>query len=120
MLCMACCDKVPAVLAGSAGSPCTTISCHHQQYLALCLQATIIANLKDTDVSIRRRALDLLFTMCDGGSAVEVVEELVSSNDASRHCMYSQIAPYLVATDKCDHAPGMCLALCWGREGCGW
>jgi hypothetical protein len=42
-----------------------------------CLQPTIIANLKDPDVSIRRRALDLLFTMCDGGAAVEVVEELV-------------------------------------------
>jgi AP-2 complex subunit alpha len=40
-------------------------------------QATILANLKDPDVSIRRRALDLLFTMCDGGAAVEVVEELV-------------------------------------------
>lgn len=43
------------------------------------MQPTILANLKDPDVSIRRRALDLLFTMCDGGSAVEVVEELVSS-----------------------------------------
>jgi AP-2 complex subunit alpha len=42
-------------------------------------QGTILANLKDPDVSIRRRALDLLFTMCDGGAAVEVVEELVST-----------------------------------------
>lgn len=46
----------------------------------LCAQATILANLKDPDVSIRRRALDLLFTMCDGGAAVEVVEELVSAS----------------------------------------
>lgn len=44
-------------------------------------QATILANLKDPDVSIRRRALDLLFTMCDGGAAVEVVEELVRGLD---------------------------------------
>lgn len=29
-------------------------------------------------MSIRRRALDLLFTMCDGGAAAEVVEELVT------------------------------------------
>ncbi len=36
-----------------------------------------MATLRDPDVSIRRRALDLLFTMCDGGAAVEVVEELV-------------------------------------------
>jgi hypothetical protein len=42
------------------------------------LQSTILSNLRDPDVSIRRRALDLLFTMCDGGAAVEVVEELVS------------------------------------------
>eukprot|EP00882_Tetradesmus_deserticola_P014382 GHRQ01015294.1.p1 GENE.GHRQ01015294.1~~GHRQ01015294.1.p1 ORF type:complete len:319 (+),score=190.26 GHRQ01015294.1:1468-2424(+) len=41
-------------------------------------QATILANLRDPDVSIRRRALDLLFTMCDGDAAVEVVEELVT------------------------------------------
>jgi AP-2 complex subunit alpha len=41
------------------------------------VQSTILANLRDPDVSIRRRALDLLFTMCDGGAAVEVVEELV-------------------------------------------
>jgi hypothetical protein len=47
------------------------------------LQATIIANLKDPDVSIRRRALDLLFTMCDGGAAVEVVEELVRHTGAA-------------------------------------
>jgi hypothetical protein len=47
------------------------------------VQATILANLKDPDVSIRRRALDLLFTMCDGGAAVGVVEELVR---AGRSC----------------------------------
>eukprot|EP00775_Hariotina_reticulata_P003331 gene3331-3608_t len=41
-------------------------------------QATVLSNLKDPDVSIRRRALDLLFTMCDGGAAVEVVEQLVA------------------------------------------
>eukprot|EP00879_Flechtneria_rotunda_P008959 GHRR01009380.1.p1 GENE.GHRR01009380.1~~GHRR01009380.1.p1 ORF type:complete len:1159 (+),score=411.60 GHRR01009380.1:174-3479(+) len=41
-------------------------------------QSTILANLKDPDVSIRRRALDLLFTMCDDGAAMEVVEELVT------------------------------------------
>lgn len=50
--------------------------------LLLSTQATILANLKDPDVSIRRRALDLLFTMCDGGAAVEVVEELVSGTSA--------------------------------------
>lgn len=54
-------------------------------------QATVLSNLRDPDVSIRRRALDLLFTMCDGGAAVEVVEELVSArargNSEGRLCV---------------------------------
>jgi hypothetical protein len=33
--------------------------------------------LQDPDLSIRRRALDLLFTMCDQGNAVTIVDELV-------------------------------------------
>ncbi len=37
----------------------------------------MITALRDPDVSIRRRALDLLFTMADNGSANEIVEELV-------------------------------------------
>ncbi|PNH05778.1 AP-2 complex subunit alpha-1 [Tetrabaena socialis] len=40
-------------------------------------QATVMASLKDPDVSIRRRALDLLFSMCDSASAPEVVGELL-------------------------------------------
>eukprot|EP00198_Chlamydomonas_reinhardtii_P001583 XP_001690919.1 alpha-adaptin [Chlamydomonas reinhardtii] len=40
-------------------------------------QATVMASLKDPDVSIRRRALDLLFAMCDAASAPEVVGELL-------------------------------------------
>lgn len=57
----------------------TSMSCG-----GFCTQATILANLKDPDVSIRRRALDLLFTMCDGGAAVEVVEELVRPGHLGR------------------------------------
>lgn len=34
-------------------------------------------SVQDPDVSIRKRALDLLFTMCDTGNAPETVEELV-------------------------------------------
>ncbi|PRW60941.1 AP-2 complex subunit alpha-1-like [Chlorella sorokiniana] len=41
-------------------------------------QKTIIACLRDSDVSIRRRALDLLFIMCTPASSVEIVEELLS------------------------------------------
>lgn len=41
-------------------------------------QKTIIAQLRDPDVSIRRRALDLLFIMCNPANAVEIVEELLA------------------------------------------
>ncbi|GFR46483.1 hypothetical protein Agub_g8060 [Astrephomene gubernaculifera] len=40
-------------------------------------QATVMASLKDPDVSIRRRALGLLFALCDAASAPEVVGELL-------------------------------------------
>ncbi|KAG2494582.1 hypothetical protein HYH03_007348 [Edaphochlamys debaryana] len=40
-------------------------------------QGTVMASLKDPDVSIRRRALDLLFAMCDAAIAPEVVGELL-------------------------------------------
>lgn len=40
-------------------------------------QAHIIASLKDPDISIRRRALDLLYGMCDTSNAKDIVEELL-------------------------------------------
>ncbi|KAK9806309.1 hypothetical protein WJX72_009579 [[Myrmecia] bisecta] len=40
-------------------------------------QKSIIATLKDPDVSIRRRGLDLLFTMCNSQNAPEIVDELL-------------------------------------------
>jgi len=41
-------------------------------------QKTIIACLRDGDVSIRRRALDLLFIMCTSDNSAEIVDELLS------------------------------------------
>lgn len=41
-------------------------------------QATVIVSLKDADISVRRRALDLLFVMCDTDNAVRIVDELVA------------------------------------------
>eukprot|EP00605_Chrysophyceae_sp_TOSAG23-4_P001305 GSChrysophyteH1.ASY1.ANO1.1419.1 assembled CDS len=41
-------------------------------------QATILFALKDPDVSIRQRALNLLFLMCDKSNALVVVKELLS------------------------------------------
>merc|ERR1712238_211910 len=41
-------------------------------------QATVIVSLKDADISVRRRALDLLFVMCDTDNAERIVDELVA------------------------------------------
>ena len=38
---------------------------------------SITASLKDVDISIRRRALDLLFTMCTKSSAPDICSELL-------------------------------------------
>ncbi|KAL7615959.1 hypothetical protein Lser_V15G04559 [Lactuca serriola] len=40
-------------------------------------QAQIITSLKDPDISMRRRALDLLYGMCDVSNAKDIVEELL-------------------------------------------
>lgn len=48
-------------------------------------QGTIILSLRDRDISVRRRALDLLYSMCDTENAKVVVEELLK---------YLQIADY--------------------------
>lgn len=40
-------------------------------------QSQIIVSLKDPDISIRRRSLDLLYGMCDVSNAKEIVEELL-------------------------------------------
>jgi len=48
-------------------------------------QDTIIMSLKDRDISVRRRALDLLYSMCDTSNAKTIVGELVR---------YLQVADY--------------------------
>jgi len=40
--------------------------------------------LKDPDISIRRRALDLLYGMCDVTNAKEIVEELLQVTNLVR------------------------------------
>ena len=41
-------------------------------------QSTILFSLKDPDISIRRRALDLVYVMCDTASVKETVAELLN------------------------------------------
>ena len=40
-------------------------------------QATIIGSLRDRDISVRRKGLDLLYSMCDGSNAQAIVAELL-------------------------------------------
>jgi AP-2 complex subunit alpha len=46
-------------------------------------QATVIEALRDKDVSIRRRALDLLYEMCDSRNCKDIVAELISYLEGS-------------------------------------
>jgi hypothetical protein len=48
-------------------------------------QDTIILSLKDRDISVRRRGLDLLYSMCDPSNAKTIVGELLK---------YLQVADY--------------------------
>lgn len=53
-------------------------------------QNVIIQGLKDRDISVRRRALDLLYSMCDTSNAKVIVGELVR---------YLQVADYNLRED---------------------
>jgi AP-2 complex subunit alpha len=48
-------------------------------------QDTIILSLKDRDISVRRRGLDLLYSMCDASNSKVIVGELLR---------YLQVADY--------------------------
>ena len=41
-------------------------------------QSTVVMSLKDADISVRRRALDLLFVMTDETNAVAIIDELIT------------------------------------------
>eukprot|EP00873_Tetraselmis_striata_P008662 jgi/Tetstr1/428926/TSEL_018902.t1 len=53
---------------------------------------TIISSLKDQDISIRRRALDLLFTMCDYDNARDIVSELMAYLTTADFTMREELA----------------------------
>ncbi|KAK9153797.1 hypothetical protein Sjap_001277 [Stephania japonica] len=55
-------------------------------------QAQIITSLKDPDISIRRRALDLLYAMCDITNAKDIVEELLQYLSAAEFAMREELA----------------------------
>ncbi|KAG8073123.1 hypothetical protein GUJ93_ZPchr0006g41796 [Zizania palustris] len=55
-------------------------------------QAQIIISLKDPDISIRRRALDLLYGMCDVTNAKEIVEELLQYLNTAEFAMREELS----------------------------
>lgn len=55
-------------------------------------QAQIITSLKDPDISIRRRALDLLYGMCDVTNAKDIVEELLQYLSTADFVMREELA----------------------------
>ncbi|KAL1523477.1 hypothetical protein AB1Y20_018415 [Prymnesium parvum] len=54
-------------------------------------QSTIIFSLKDADISIRRRALDLVYSMCDTSSVKDTVQELLNFLDTSDSAMREEL-----------------------------
>ncbi|KAI4382286.1 hypothetical protein MLD38_008267 [Melastoma candidum] len=55
-------------------------------------QAQIITSLKDPDISIRRRALDLLYGICDISNAKDIVEELLQYLSSSDFAMREELS----------------------------
>ncbi|PPD91947.1 hypothetical protein GOBAR_DD11137 [Gossypium barbadense] len=55
-------------------------------------QAQIITSLKDPDISIRRRALDLLYGMCDVTNAKDIVEELLQYLSSADFTMREELS----------------------------
>ncbi|KAJ4979568.1 hypothetical protein NE237_010348 [Protea cynaroides] len=55
-------------------------------------QAQIITSLKDPDISIRRRALDLLYGLCDVTNAKDIVEELLQYLSSADFAMREELA----------------------------
>lgn len=54
-------------------------------------QKSIIAALKDADISIRRRAMDLLFTMCSPNNVREIVDELLNYLEVAEFSMREEL-----------------------------
>ncbi|KAJ6801539.1 AP-2 complex subunit alpha-2-like [Iris pallida] len=55
-------------------------------------QSQIITSLKDPDISIRRRALDLLYGMCDTTNAKDIVEEILQYLSTADFAMREELA----------------------------
>lgn len=54
-------------------------------------QSTVLVSLKDADISVRRRALGLLFVMCDTDNAERIVDELVAHLDHADAAIHEEM-----------------------------
>lgn len=54
-------------------------------------QTIILHSLKDRDISVRRRGLDLLYSMCDPTNAKEIVNELIRHLQASDYTLREEM-----------------------------
>eukprot|EP01023_Acetabularia_acetabulum_P060661 TRINITY_DN72938_c0_g1_i2.p2 TRINITY_DN72938_c0_g1~~TRINITY_DN72938_c0_g1_i2.p2 ORF type:complete len:167 (+),score=40.42 TRINITY_DN72938_c0_g1_i2:216-716(+) len=59
-------------------------------------QAVVLASLKDHDVSIRKRALDLLYKICDSSNAHQILNELLATLPAADQTMKEQMVMNLL------------------------
>ena len=69
-------------------------------------EATIIQSLRDPDVSVRRRALDLLYSMCDEENVKRIVAELLHCMGAADPSLREQmIVKTAILTDRVRWPP---------------
>lgn len=54
-------------------------------------QATVLKSLKDRDISVRRRALDLMYSMTDSSNAKSVISELIRFLQSSEYTMREEL-----------------------------
>ncbi|KAG9104756.1 hypothetical protein FRC06_011238 [Ceratobasidium sp. 370] len=67
-------------------------------------QTTIILSLRDKDISVRRRALDLLYSMCDTDNAALIVGELLKYLKVADYGLREEmVVKIAILTEK--HAP---------------
>ena len=78
-------------------------------------QKTILGCLRDGDVSIRRRALDLLFTMCTPDNTADIVAELLSYLTLADCSMREELVlKTAVLAERCGGWVAGCVAGWWG------
>lgn len=59
--------------------------------------------LKDADISIRRRAMDLLFTVCGPNSVKEIVDELLAYLEVADFSMREELVlKTAILAERCD------------------